>query len=77
MNTPDGANPSTSIADNAAWETLRFRLDSDLSVVPSVTNIIASSSSSSSPSPSPPSCSSSSSSFPLFNFLVFFLFVLC
>jgi hypothetical protein len=60
MNTPDGANPSTSISDNAAWETLRFRLDSNLSVVPPVTNIIA-----------------SSSSFPLFNFLVFFLFVLC
>ncbi|GFF29960.1 hypothetical protein IFM61606_10450 [Aspergillus udagawae] len=26
-NTPDGQNPSTSIADNAAFETLRFRLE--------------------------------------------------
>jgi hypothetical protein len=45
MNTPDGANPSTSISDNAAWETLRFRLDSDLSMVVPITNGLTSSSS--------------------------------
>ncbi|CAF1217735.1 unnamed protein product [Adineta ricciae] len=29
-NSPDGPNPANAIADNAAWETLRFRLDPTL-----------------------------------------------